>query len=157
MDELKVIGRDLWRDKPLLIAVLVGIAGLVYILIKRQNQTAPLQTTTPHPASGATYVENITYAQQPTTPTTPTTPTPGPPHIFPPVGGGPFPPPIPVQQPQPKTVTVTPWGTKYGSLWDIAAAFYGSGSLWPKIYTANKSVIGPDPNLIRPGQVLVIP
>jgi nucleoid-associated protein YgaU len=39
----------------------------------------------------------------------------------------------------------------------IAQRFYGNGNLWPKIYAANKAVIGPDPNLIFPGQSLVIP
>jgi len=44
-------------------------------------------------------------------------------------------------------------------LWKIAARkdVYGSGSKWQKIYTANKKVIGSNPNLIRPGQKLVIP
>lgn len=42
-------------------------------------------------------------------------------------------------------------------LWKIAAAFYGDGSLWRTIYEANKSVIGGNPNLIYPGQVLIIP
>ena len=39
----------------------------------------------------------------------------------------------------------------------IALRFYGNGNLWPKIYAANKAVIGPNPNLIFPGQSLVIP
>lgn len=43
------------------------------------------------------------------------------------------------------------------TLWSIAKRFYGQGSKWPTIYEANKSVIGPNPNLIFPGQVLVIP
>ncbi len=28
---------------------------------------------------------------------------------------------------------------------------------WRPLYEANKSVIGPDPNLIRPGQLLTVP
>ena len=39
----------------------------------------------------------------------------------------------------------------------IAQKFYGNGSLWPRIYQANKAVIGGNPNLIHPGQELVIP
>jgi hypothetical protein len=39
----------------------------------------------------------------------------------------------------------------------IAQMFYGNGSLWRTIYDANIDVIGPNPNLIFPGQVLTIP
>jgi len=42
-------------------------------------------------------------------------------------------------------------------LWNIAKKFYGSGSKYTTIYNANKSVIGGNPNLIYPGQVLTIP
>ncbi|MDQ0154907.1 LysM peptidoglycan-binding domain-containing protein [Robertmurraya andreesenii] len=55
----------------------------------------------------------------------------------------------------PKTYTVV----KGDSLWKIAAkpTIYGNGAKWPTIYNANKSVIGKNPNLIYPGQKLVIP
>lgn len=43
------------------------------------------------------------------------------------------------------------------SLWKIAKQFYGDGSRWGAIYEANKAVIGGNPNLIYPGQVLTIP
>lgn len=45
------------------------------------------------------------------------------------------------------------------SLWKIAQKFLGSGSRWNEIYTYNnnKSIIGGNPNLIYPGQVLSIP
>ncbi len=43
------------------------------------------------------------------------------------------------------------------TLWKIAKRFYGSGSKWKTIYNANREVIGPNPNLIFPKQVLVIP
>ena len=33
----------------------------------------------------------------------------------------------------------------------------GNASFWPKIYQANKALIGPNPNLIKPGQTLTIP
>jgi hypothetical protein len=39
----------------------------------------------------------------------------------------------------------------------IAAKYYGNLHKWPVIYEANRDVVGPDPNLIRPGQRLVIP
>jgi LysM repeat protein len=42
-------------------------------------------------------------------------------------------------------------------LWNIAKKYYGSGSKYNTIYNANKSVIGGNPNLIYPGQVLTIP
>lgn len=42
-------------------------------------------------------------------------------------------------------------------LWNIAKRFYGDGSKYTVIYNANKDVIGGNPNLIYPGQVLTIP
>lgn len=42
-------------------------------------------------------------------------------------------------------------------LWNIAKKFYGNGSKYSIIYNVNKSVIGGNPNLIYPGQVLTIP
>lgn len=39
----------------------------------------------------------------------------------------------------------------------LALRFYGSGDKWPTIYEANKAIIGSNPDLIYPGQVLVIP
>ncbi|AJA42419.1 XkdP [Bacillus phage BalMu-1] len=61
----------------------------------------------------------------------------------------------PDTKPKPKNYTV-----KSGdSLWKIAAMkqHYGAGSRWPEIYNRNKSVVGKNPNLIYPGQKLVIP
>lgn len=43
------------------------------------------------------------------------------------------------------------------SLYKIAKALYGNGSQYNKIYTANKGVIGSNPNLIYPGQKFIIP
>lgn len=55
--------------------------------------------------------------------------------------------------PAPKSYTV-----KTGdSLWAIAKRLLGSGSRWREIYELNKTVIGKNPNLIFPGQVLKIP
>lgn len=42
-------------------------------------------------------------------------------------------------------------------LWKIAKRFYGNGSKYTVIYNANKGVVGGNPNLIYPGQVLTIP
>jgi LysM repeat protein len=47
---------------------------------------------------------------------------------------------------------VQPGDTLYG----IAAALAVRGG-WPALYAANRRVIGPDPNVIRPGAVLVLP
>lgn len=42
-------------------------------------------------------------------------------------------------------------------LWNIAKRFYGNGSQYTVIYDANRDIIGGNPNLIYPGQVLTIP
>lgn len=55
-----------------------------------------------------------------------------------------------------RTVTVGHWPAWNGSLFGIAKHFYGNGNLWPKIWEANKGQIA-NPNLIHPGQVLVVP
>ena len=60
-----------------------------------------------------------------------------------------------VEKSVPSTYTV-----KTGdSLWKIAKSLLGDGSRWSDIYNYknNKSIIGANPNLIRPGQVLSIP
>ncbi|MEW5321342.1 LysM peptidoglycan-binding domain-containing protein [Geobacillus thermoleovorans] len=59
----------------------------------------------------------------------------------------------PKQKEKPKTYVVR----KGDSLWSIAKRVYDDGSKWPTIYAANKKVIGKNPNLIYPGQKLVIP
>lgn len=56
-------------------------------------------------------------------------------------------------RPTPKTYVVKPGD----SLWKIAKMLLGNGSRWTEIYNQNKKVIGSNPNLIRPGQKLVIP
>ncbi|MBX0330513.1 LysM peptidoglycan-binding domain-containing protein [Oscillochloris sp. ZM17-4] len=55
--------------------------------------------------------------------------------------------------PAPTTYVVKPGD----SLSAIALAFYGNANAWPTIYDANQAVIGPNPGLIFPGQVLSIP
>lgn len=55
--------------------------------------------------------------------------------------------------PAPNTYTVV----KGDSLWAIAKRFLGAGSRYGEIYALNKDVIGKDPGLIYPGQVLTLP
>ena len=43
------------------------------------------------------------------------------------------------------------------SLSKIAKKLYGDANAWTKIYEANKTTIGDNPDLIRPGQRFVIP
>jgi hypothetical protein len=63
-------------------------------------------------------------------------------------------PPSPSPSPGPaKTHIVGPGDT----LSKIAQQYYGDPSLWTRVYMANSSLIGPNPNLIFPGQTLVIP
>lgn len=52
-----------------------------------------------------------------------------------------------------QTYTVVP----NDCLWNIAKRFYGNGAKYTVIYDANRDVIGGNPNLIYPGQVLTIP
>lgn len=53
----------------------------------------------------------------------------------------------------PETYTVV----KGDCLWNIAKKYYGDGSKYTVIYNENKDVVGGNPNLIYPGQVLTIP
>jgi nucleoid-associated protein YgaU len=43
------------------------------------------------------------------------------------------------------------------SLSKIARQRYSDMMIWPLIYDANRATVGPNPNLIRPGQRLMIP
>ena len=52
---------------------------------------------------------------------------------------------------RPHTYTVRPGDTLSG-----IASGLGMGD-WRPLYEANRGVIGPDPGLIRPGQVLTVP
>ncbi|MFD1214873.1 LysM peptidoglycan-binding domain-containing protein, partial [Arthrobacter sp. GCM10027362] len=66
----------------------------------------------------------------------------------------------PDRQSEPGTVTVRAGDT----LWDIAARDLGSlatdaeiAAHWPRWYAANRAVIGADPALLVPGQILTPP
>jgi hypothetical protein len=52
-----------------------------------------------------------------------------------------------------KTYTVV----KGDCLWNITKKYTGSGSNWKELYNLNTSVIGSNPNLIYPGQILTLP
>jgi hypothetical protein len=63
-------------------------------------------------------------------------------------------PPAPTPAPAaPRTYTVV----EGDYLIKIATDLCGDGSKWEEIYAANRAVIGPDPDVIFPGQVLTIP
>lgn len=82
------------------------------------------------------------------------------PPVKPPVKPTPKPPvKKPAPHPAPKPA---PAATKYvvipgDSLSKIAQHFYHNAGEWPRIYNANKGVIGSNPNKIHPGMVLTIP
>jgi nucleoid-associated protein YgaU len=64
-------------------------------------------------------------------------------------------PPRPEEPPTPAASSYTV--ASGDSLSKIARRFYGNASQWRPIYEANKAVIGANPDLIKPGQVLTIP
>lgn len=66
--------------------------------------------------------------------------------------------PAPQQQERTSPPAAKTYTVKSGDcLWKIAQQYYGKGSDYTKIYEANKGVVGNNPNLIYPGQVLTIP
>lgn len=59
--------------------------------------------------------------------------------------------------PSEKTASKTYTVKSGDTLWKIAKSLYGDGSKYKTIYDANKKVIGKNPDIIKPGQKLVIP
>lgn len=109
--------------------------------------------TNPNPSPVPTPTPPVTV-QGGNPPHGPTPPVPAPPSPTP----KPTPtPPKPTPTPTKRTQVVGKWPAWNGSLFGIAQHYYGNGNQWPKIYAANKSLIGTNPNLIKPGQVLTIP
>ena len=168
MDTLKRLWSDLYENKPLFFAVIAVVIFLLYLFwknIQSNNQPTPQVLTDGTTAQGGTpattpveivksIVMNITNPTQ----ISPSTGNPPPANVPPAAKSTPI-----VAQPsgtpQPtvaRTVTVTPWPSQNSTLFGIAQSQYGNGSLWPKIYQANKNQIK-DPNLIYAGQKLVIP
>lgn len=66
----------------------------------------------------------------------------------------PAPAPKPVSSGGSGSTTHTYTVVKGDTLWGIAQRLYGSGAQWTKLYANNKSVVGSNPNLIRPGERL---
>lgn len=64
--------------------------------------------------------------------------------------------PAPTPSPAPAVTKKTYTIVSGDTLWGIAKRYYGNGALYTKIYEANKSIIK-NPNLIYPGQKVVIP
>jgi hypothetical protein len=67
------------------------------------------------------------------------------------------------REPQPETAEDLQLGRKYHPVvrgdWlsKLAEQYYGNMHKWPVIFAANRQTIGRDPDLIRPGQRLLIP
>ncbi|MFE3447454.1 LysM peptidoglycan-binding domain-containing protein [Nonomuraea sp. NPDC059194] len=64
---------------------------------------------------------------------------------------------VPEQLPAWDRPAVEQWSVNEGSLWEVADKVWGDGSRWREIYDANRDLIGPDPKVLRVGQVLTIP
>lgn len=62
----------------------------------------------------------------------------------------------PTTAPPARYYTVQTWPAQGSTLWGIATIYYGNGTLWTKIYNANRDKIS-NPDLIYPGQKLLIP
>lgn len=79
-------------------------------------------------------------------------------HAAPPPHQAPAKPQAPVKAPIAVVVKGERYTVKEGDcLWLIALAKYGRGEDWTKVYDANRAVVGGDPDLILPGQTLVLP
>jgi hypothetical protein len=156
----------------LLVLVLATPAGAVDV--DGRAVSAPLGSpTASEPAGTSPPAATGTPAPSPTTsPSPPGTGSPSPPATgspSPPATGSPSPsgtgspsPPAtePPGEPSPCSIAVRSGDT----LWDLASAHLGPGAddaaidaAWRADYAANRDVVGPDPDLILPGQVLTLP
>lgn len=66
MDTIKELGRDLWKNKPMLIAVVIGLIAVIYIIYKNSGGaaiTAPASATDTSAAgpSSGTLVQDAYY------------------------------------------------------------------------------------------------
>lgn len=160
-------------------AALAG-AGLLVVgfALYQKHKKATAASTPPDDSSATTDMSSLPdwsglweqqlQGQNPVPPPTTTTTAPPPTAPAPPIQGGnppqgptaPVPAPPPAAPPKATTPALT---TKYtvksgDNLWNIAAKFLGSGTDDTEIYDdpRNKAVIGSNPNLIKPGQVLYV-
>lgn len=120
------------------------------------TQTEPASGDTGAGAPGIPAASIVTVAQ--TTTSTPA-PTAAPTRSATPEAG-PAPAGVPSRQVPARTVTVQAGD----SLWRITAGLLPAGSddariaaTWPLLYAANRDVVGPDPGLIHPGDILTVP
>lgn len=60
-------------------------------------------------------------------------------------------------RPNTKTAPAEYTVVKGDTLWKIAVRLFGDGAKYKSIYASNQALIGANPNLIQPGQRLVIP
>lgn len=116
----------------------------------------PQSTPTPAVSDGHTTAPPPVTKPSPTAPPAPA-PTPAPkpaPKPAPTPKPTPAPKPAPTPAPQRRTHVVVRGDT----LSNIARRYYnGNANRWRDIYNANRTVIGANPNLIFPGQTLLIP
>jgi len=130
-------GRPLWPWLVLLAAALLGIA-VGALLGLRNNSLLPGQPAAP--LARPTIVVG-----------TPASP------VAVPASGSPSPlasPAVATSPGQPEQTYVVQLGD---SMRSIAQQVYGDASLWPRIYDANRDVIGPDPDALQVGMRLRIP
>jgi nucleoid-associated protein YgaU len=70
--------------------------------------------------------------------------------------------PLPSRSPSAVVAQTAGTGTTYvvqpgDSLRSIAMAEYGDANAWPRIYAANRDLIGPDPDALEAGMSLTLP
>lgn len=163
-------------------ALAVGAAVLVggIALFERHKKNAAKSSSSSNPDAGAPtdmnglpdwsvnlYEQTAQSGNPVPIPTSPGTPPPvappPPPRLH---GGSPPRSPHPPTPAQPKPTAPPKSGgskltTHYtvqrgDTLWGIAKRFLGNGEDYKEIYQENKAVIGSDPNLIRPGEHLLV-